>query len=87
MSVRDKGLKFIYVNIRSLYKNKDELFNITDGYDIICVGETWLTNNYTDNMIHQPGYKTFRYDRQNRVETDINRNRIKKRGGGLQLVG
>ena len=85
MAVKDKGLKFIYSNIRSLYKNKDELFNITNGYDIICVGETWLSSNYSDNMIDQPGYKIFRYDRQKRIDADANRNRIKDRGGGLLI--
>ena len=85
MVVKGKGLKFIYVNIRSLYKNKDELFNLVDGYDIICVGETWLSDKFTDNMIHQPGYKIFRYDRQSSIDTDINRNRIKTRGGGLLI--
>ena len=85
MAVKGKGLKFIYANIRSLFKNKDELFNTTVGYDIICVGETWLSAKFTDNMVHQPGYKIFRYDRQENVEADPNRNKIKKRGGGLLI--
>ena len=85
MIVQDKGLKFIYVNIRSLYKNMDELFNTVNGYDIICVGETWLSSSHTDNMIYHPGYKVFRYDRQHAIETDTNRDRIKKRGGGLLI--
>ena len=77
-----KGLEIIYVNIKSLYKTKDELFNLTNGYDIICIGETWLSDKISDNMLYHLAYKIFRQDRQ---ETDQYGNILKKRGGGLLI--
>ena len=58
------------------------LFHKINGYDVICVGETWLSDKYTDNMIHQDGYKIFRHDRQGHLEEN---HIIKSRGGGLLI--
>ena len=85
MDGKPKGLKYIYVNIRSLYESMSELFHVVNGYDIICVGETWLSQNHTDNMINLVGYKPFRYDRQGDLNLTRTRIRSKQRVGGLLI--
>ena len=69
---KTKGLKFLYLNIRSLYRHYDELFLNFKDYDIICLGETWLNSKIPDNTITHSEYSLFRSDRSG-----------EKRGGGL----
>ena len=66
------GLKFLYLNIRSLYKHSDELFLNFGQFEIICLGETWLKPKSPDNCVSHADYTLFRLDRPG-----------KKRGGGL----
>ena len=67
-----KGLKFMYLNIRSLYKHHEELFLNCNNFDMILIGEIWLNSSICDNVISHPDYMLFRLDRQG-----------PKRGGGL----
>ena len=71
----EKGINFLYLNARSLYKHLDEIFVHYMGYDILCFGETWLHEKIPDNNISIEGYNIFRQDRK------ISHN-ISKRGGG-----
>ena len=67
-----KGLRLMYLNIRSLYKHLDDFFLNFGEYDIMCLGETWLRPTIPDNCISHSEYTMFRQDR---VE--------KARGGGV----
>ena len=67
-----KGLKLLYLNIRSLYKHHDELFLNCNDFDMILLGETWLNSTINDSVISHPNFMLFRHDRQG-----------DKRGGGL----
>ena len=70
----EKGLKLMYLNIRSLYKHCDELFLNCRDFDMIFVGETWLNDTIRDKVIAQPEFMLFRQDRPG-----------PNRGGGLAL--
>ena len=69
-----KGLKLMYLNIRSLYKHHDELFLNCCDFDMICIGETWLNRTIRDSCISHHNFTLFRQDRQG-----------PKRGGGLAV--
>ena len=45
----------------------------TSKIDILCLSESWLTDNVMNSEIEVPGYKTIRKDR------------TKKKGGGLLI--
>ena len=76
MSKNAKDLKMMYLNIRSLYKHKDELFLNYCGYDVIAIGETWLNQRIPNQCIMHQDYNLFRADRDQGITS-------KKRGGGL----
>ena len=61
----DKGIKIAHLNIRSLRNKVIDLQQllINNPYDILCLSETWLDEDITDNMITIPGYKFERRDR------------------------
>ena len=67
-----KGLRYVMLNVRSLWPNINELKTNFVDYDIIGLSETWLNCNVTDTMIDFPGFEIIRQD-QNST----------KRGGGL----
>lgn len=59
------GLRFIHVNVRSLFNKIDAIClwaKLTES-DIIVLSETWLKPSITSNMIHIEGYNLFRMDR------------------------
>ena len=58
-----KGVKFIHMNTRSLYRRLDEIRLLYSNYDFICCSETWLDDRYTDDMLHIDDMKLFRLDR------------------------
>ena len=60
-----KGLKFVHINVRSLYKKLPEITFLYKDFDFILCTETWLDKRYTNSMIAIPGYVTFRLDRGN----------------------
>ena len=72
MDKKIKGLKFLYLNIRSLYQHHDKLFLNFGEYDLICLGETWLNQKIPDHSNSHRDFTLLRYDRLN-----------EKRGGGL----
>ena len=59
---KKKGFEVCFLNVRSLLKNKDELFDLLKDPDILCVGESWINDSHTDTLISQPGYKLLRQD-------------------------
>ena len=62
-----KGLKIAHLNIQSL-RNKIDHLNILlhdNNIDILCITETWLTNEIYDSEISIPGYSICRNDRDN----------------------
>ena len=71
-----KGFSISYVNVRSLVRNLKETYSVMNGFDVICVGETWLHDKITNSQMMFNGYKSFRQDRQGNHE-------VKHRGGGL----
>ena len=71
----EKGMKFLYLNTRSLYKHFDEIFLHYSGYDIMCFGETWLTEKIPNNVISKQSYNIFRQDRASSIPG--------KKGGGV----
>ena len=70
-----KGIKTIYINIRSICNKFDEFKLIVEELkpDIICITETWLNNTIIDNEIELINYCLYRKDREIR------------RGGGIAV--
>ena len=58
-----KGLKFIHMNTRSLYRKIDEIELLYSNFDFICCSETWLDDRYSDSIVSINGMKIFRLDR------------------------
>jgi hypothetical protein len=68
-----KSVSICQVNVQSLYlrlgyhrRKIDEIHTLlvnNAGIDIICLSETWLNNDITDDMVKIPGYKIHRKDR------------------------
>ena len=76
---REKGLKIVHLNIRSLFRKVDQLRCILEGsnIDIFTISETWLHPNIDSRMIDIEGYTAYRSDR---CSDSLG---VKKRGGGL----
>ena len=78
---KNKGIHLFHLNIRSLFsKNKFDMFKqqmIDSNTDIICLSETWLKPELTDNILNIPGYKLVRFDRNWEENGNV------KKGGGL----
>ena len=58
-----KGLKFVCINARSLYKKRSNAFKIISSADIIGIVETWLNPTHNDIDLYVPGYQYVRLDR------------------------
>lgn len=58
-------LKVVHINIRSILSKIDLLkdFLLEADYDIVAVGETWLNDNISDDVIYIEGYRVLRLDR------------------------
>ena len=58
-------LSILYFNARSLIPKFDELCLLVEIHqpDIVCIVETWLDHNISDNEIHIPGFQLYRLDR------------------------
>ena len=65
VNVKDKELCIVYYNARSLLPKFDELCTLcaTHKPDMLCLVETWLCNDISDNEIMIPGYQLYRLDR------------------------
>ena len=73
-----KGLKFLNLNVRSLFKKIDQcrLWCSNEDVDIISFSETWLNKTIPDSALSIDGYQCIRQDRNLR-------NTRKTKGGGL----
>ena len=70
-----KGLKIVFLNIRSLYKHKTEIEIFINQYniDVLCLCETWISSKYSDIELHINGCYLFRCDR------------VGRKGGGVAI--
>lgn len=62
-----KGLKIAHINIQSVI-NKVDYINIllhNNCIDVLCLTETWLTDDIDDAELNINGYSIYRLDRQN----------------------
>ena len=61
----DTGLSIWYYNARSLLPKLDELHAtaLSQKPDLICIVETWLSDDVIDNELLLSGYQQFRLDR------------------------
>ena len=75
-----RGLHFSHINIRSIWKNYEELkiFLEESGLTCACITETWLNEDLSSIMIKCPGYQLVRLDRQAK-----NNCQQTKQGGGI----
>ena len=65
------GMKFVHVNIRSLWPKLTNLRTMLGNIDFLGITETWLNQNYSNDMLDIQGYSILRNDRL-----------IDKKGGG-----
>ena len=63
----------VHVNTRSMFKKRGDIFEQLDGTDIVSMSETWLHDEYDDDLINWDGMKLYRQDRP------------KKKGGGIAV--
>ena len=75
-----KGFKILHLNIRSLWRNHDELFVQFKGFDLIALSETWLHSLSSNTLIAESGYSIIRQDR-----AEGGHDSVKSKGGGLLL--
>ena len=57
--------KFGHINVRSLYPKLDEINAVVvkHDFDVVCVSETWLGEQFKDNDVEIPDYNIYRKDR------------------------
>ena len=53
---KTKGFSISHVNVRSLVKNLGETCLTMNGFDIIRITETWLSDCVPDSHIHLANY-------------------------------
>lgn len=63
-----KGLQIIHSNVRSLFPKIDQLRHdfINESIDILCISESWLTENIPNKLVAIDGYNLLRNDREDR---------------------
>jgi len=80
-SITTKEFSLYYQNIRSLVNKLDDykLLIKTENYDFVCLTETWLNENISEDDLKHPSYQIIRSDRGSRgggvllsVKTNIN---------------
>ena len=76
-AARTSTLKIGQLNVRSLTAHLDEVNQLlqTERLDLLCLGETWLTDAVDSCMLVLPGYVISRQDRP-----------TKKTGGGVAII-
>ena len=57
----EKGISFVHVNVRSLFRKVTQLELLYGDNDFLFCSETWLDNRYTDNMVKINEYKFLLY--------------------------
>ena len=75
---RTKGFSLIHLNARSLLRHIDEIQSEMNGYDIIALTETWLTDKIDDRLLTFCKYSFLRLDRNY-----VNSFNTTKKGGGI----
>ena len=75
---KTKGFSISHVNVRSLVKNLGETYLTMNGFDIIRIIETWLSDRVPDSHIHLANYVFVREDR-------VGGHQVKKRGGSIVI--
>ena len=60
-----KGFKLLHLNCRSLYPKLTQLELLYNKVDVLCISETWLHDQFSDDILSIPGKKLFRWDRCN----------------------
>ena len=75
---KKKGLQICHLNAQSLVNKMDEFRYIVEAscIDIVCVSETWFSDNMHDKLFNVNGYKVFRADR---MKQNV------KRSGGVAI--
>lgn len=70
---RQKGMKILSWNIRSLVKNFDEISALFDNteIDIINFNETWLGKDNINSHVRLQGYKIYRLDRYGKKREEV----------------
>ena len=78
---KEKGLKLVHLNIRSLLKKVEQLKILTQDIDmdVLTLSETWLNSSINSNLVKLEGYTLYRQDRI----PGTSGKKSKKRGGGL----
>ena len=71
--MRLKGFKMVHLNTRSMFGKRHDIFDQLDGADFVSMSETWLDDNYDDDLIYWEGMKLYRQDR------------VRKKGGGIAV--
>ena len=74
-----KGFKIAHVNCRSLFGKLNQIELHFAGVDILCLSETWLNDQYDDNLLRISNRTFFRWDRSNGLLNGV----TKCRGGGV----
>ena len=61
----DENLSILFYNARSLLPNFDELCALHENNrpGVVCIVETWLSEEITDSEISLPDYQLYRLDR------------------------
>ena len=73
-----KGVKFVHVNTRSIYKQIPMIDALYPDVDFLCCSKTWLDDSMPDNLVKLSGKKIVRCDHKT-VVLDYN---IHVTGGG-----
>ena len=76
-----KGVMFVHMNTRSIYRRLDEIRLFYHEFDFICCSETWLDDRYTDPMIHIDNMNIYRLDRPR-----LRRDQYRFNNGGGVLI-
>ena len=68
MTIADKSLKVIVVNVQSIVAKREELWELLDSSDPdVVVTETWLKPTVLNSEIFPPCYTVFRKDRKEAI--------------------
>ena len=52
-----KGVKFVHVNTRSIYKQIPMIDALYPDVDFLCCSKTWLDDSMPDNLVKLSGKK------------------------------
>ena len=75
----DRGITFVHINTRSIFRKIHQIESLYKDFDFILCSETWLDNRYTDNMVNIVNMRIFRCDRV----SDLNDYTIRNIGAGI----